>query len=729
MVVTEIKKLLQRLQGEMQKYEEFQFLLPAVSAREKAMSGPLTVMIAGEFSTGKSTFINALLRKKIVQVDATESTAVITKLCYGMTDRSIAHFKDGHTEEITGENFRKATSLQSSEGTAIQQELQYVERTLPIDMLRDITIIDSPGLNSNYVNHLEMTQEYLQKADVVLWLISAAQSAKAEETALIAQRAKVRKPVIILNKIDIFLDNLDDEEDDVDEAEAIAENEAEVLSKLAGNAEQIFSVSAKEAFEAAESQADLSADPGHMQQVYLFLQQEVQKQDQFKVLSFAEHFGIIWYQLIRTMNIEKAQASSYSERIQRAKEYFTLRQIVDTLAGLVQEKLAAVSKMADMYWQALQLLNEENPEEKQKEGFAKLQQITAAYPPAREVLISECLIRKAYSVLLQQLSEWVEKGDTKSRKMLGLLYYYGLGCEEDVEKARELLENSVLSASDKECRIILAYIYGLGQKTAVDLAKSESFLKPLLDQNDAEAFCVLANIYGQMNPPTKKRQFLWLQLPLAGTKKAWQLYDKAVSLGSAEAMYHLFYWYLNGWYVKKDIKQAIALLYAAADRRYGSAMYLLGTFFFEGELIKKDEKAGWQWLVQAADAGVQDAIVFCASCYLFGNYVRQDAERAYQMLLPLANEGNADAAWLCGLCCQEGDGTEKNESQAFTFYKREAKTRGNASYLLGLCYENRIGTPQNFSASLRCFQQAASRGYILAMKKLMVYYRDRKSVV
>lgn len=62
----------------------------------KNIKSPLLIMVMGEFSTGKSTFINALVGKSITKVDAKPTTAVITKLSYGTEDKIMVFFRNGH---------------------------------------------------------------------------------------------------------------------------------------------------------------------------------------------------------------------------------------------------------------------------------------------------------------------------------------------------------------------------------------------------------------------------------------------------------------------------------------------------------------------------------------------------------------------------------------------------------------------------------------------------------
>lgn len=131
-------------------------------------------MVMGEFSTGKSSFINALVEKEVIVVDAKPTTAVITKLRYGMEERIIAHFLDGTEKEYNTGDFAKLI-VEKDSSAKVRVNINYVERILPLDMLKSMTIIDSPGLNSLKKSHEEIIKNFMDNYDEALkWYRKAA---------------------------------------------------------------------------------------------------------------------------------------------------------------------------------------------------------------------------------------------------------------------------------------------------------------------------------------------------------------------------------------------------------------------------------------------------------------------------------------------------------------------------------------------------------------------------
>ncbi len=116
--------------------EEFQDNIKNVDDLVESINSPLLIMVMGEFSTGKSTFINALVGESIAKVDAKPTTAVITKLTYGAQDRIRVHYQDGsiREREYGREEFERLTAEADDDANKLHESMDYVERTLPIDI-------------------------------------------------------------------------------------------------------------------------------------------------------------------------------------------------------------------------------------------------------------------------------------------------------------------------------------------------------------------------------------------------------------------------------------------------------------------------------------------------------------------------------------------------------------------------------------------------------------------
>lgn len=104
---------------------------------------PFRFVVVGEVKAGKSSFINALLGENICLVNAKPCTAVIEKLDYGPE--------------------RTETRL----GEALTQ------KTLPVEILKTISIVDTPGTNTVIEKHQEITEHYLPSSDLIIFVFYA----------------------------------------------------------------------------------------------------------------------------------------------------------------------------------------------------------------------------------------------------------------------------------------------------------------------------------------------------------------------------------------------------------------------------------------------------------------------------------------------------------------------------------------------------------------------------
>ncbi|WP_033436366.1 dynamin family protein [Saccharothrix sp. NRRL B-16314] len=110
----------------------------------RRLSAPLQVAVAGRIKSGKSTLVNALIGRRVAPTDVGECTRLVTRFQYGTVDRIEVVFTDGRKQVLP---FQPNGSIPPDLGVDIDK-VSHVEAYLTNAVLRDLTVIDTPGLGS-----------------------------------------------------------------------------------------------------------------------------------------------------------------------------------------------------------------------------------------------------------------------------------------------------------------------------------------------------------------------------------------------------------------------------------------------------------------------------------------------------------------------------------------------------------------------------------------------------
>lgn len=180
------------------------------------------VVVVGEFSRGKSTFINALLGKRILPAKTNPTTTTINRIRYGETPRYLLHFRQQkEAKEISEEQFKSIVAVETNgddeEAKAAYQaaleklgNIAYIELHYPLDLTRGgVELIDTPGTNDIDQAREEITLRFIPEADAAIMLLSAEQILARSEMVFLRERIKkndISKVFFVVN----FKDRLDD---------------------------------------------------------------------------------------------------------------------------------------------------------------------------------------------------------------------------------------------------------------------------------------------------------------------------------------------------------------------------------------------------------------------------------------------------------------------------------------------------------------------------------------
>ncbi|MGB6986796.1 MAG: dynamin family protein, partial [Candidatus Aquilonibacter sp.] len=171
-------------------------------ARARLERGKFVLAVVGEFSSGKSFLLNALLGKfQLLPVDINPSTATITELEAGDTDEATAIFEDGRTERIPLDRLNRFIAVGSDDHAPVRVN---VKTNSPF-LLRGFVVADTPGLASINPAHRRATLQFLPTADAVLYLIDTQQPfTEGDASFLGIIRQHIDSIFIVQTKIDLW---------------------------------------------------------------------------------------------------------------------------------------------------------------------------------------------------------------------------------------------------------------------------------------------------------------------------------------------------------------------------------------------------------------------------------------------------------------------------------------------------------------------------------------------
>ena len=219
-LLTQERNLLNDLQMSLVSFGASKSDLETLQKSIRQIDDLFLLVIVGEFNAGKSSFINALLGDHLLKEGVTPTTTQI----------NIIRFNDEHQETISDKNILVIGA--------------------PIPILKEISIVDTPGTNAIVRKHEEITNQFVPRSDLVLFVTSADRPLSESERAFLQQiRDWGKKLVMVLNKVDLLQND--------EEVKQVEDFITENISSLLGIHPDIFSVSSRLALQAKQGKPHL----------------------------------------------------------------------------------------------------------------------------------------------------------------------------------------------------------------------------------------------------------------------------------------------------------------------------------------------------------------------------------------------------------------------------------------------------------------------------------------
>ena len=171
---------------------------------------PLLFVVVGEVKAGKSSLINGLFGQEIAKADVLPATDRVCIFRYGREEKQV------------------------------EQSPKLIELHLPLEFLRDFNIVDTPGTNTMVTEHQAITENFVPRADLILFVFSVVNpwTQSAWDFLKFVQKKWLKNVVFVLQQADLR---------DAKEVEVIKRHLSETATQQLGVNVPIFTVSARKA--------------------------------------------------------------------------------------------------------------------------------------------------------------------------------------------------------------------------------------------------------------------------------------------------------------------------------------------------------------------------------------------------------------------------------------------------------------------------------------------------
>jgi small GTP-binding protein len=193
------------------------------------LDGPFLLVVAGEFNSGKSSLLNALLKADLLKEGVTPTTDRVQLIGYGPEAKM--------------------------EPQSPELALVY----LPNTTLKDLRLVDTPGTNAIARHHQVLTERFLPRADLILFATSADRPFTQSEADFLRYiRAWGKKIVLVVNKMDLLKPT---------EQQEVMNFVLKGSKDTLGQQVPVFGLSARMAKEGQRAASGIEALEGHIQKV------------------------------------------------------------------------------------------------------------------------------------------------------------------------------------------------------------------------------------------------------------------------------------------------------------------------------------------------------------------------------------------------------------------------------------------------------------------------------
>jgi len=360
---------------------------------------PLLFVVVGEVKAGKSSLLNALFGQDLAKVDVLPATDRVYIFRHGTEDKFV---------EVSA---------------------QLTERYLPIPILQDFNVVDTPGTNTMVAEHQTITEGFIPRADVVLFVFSVTNpwSQSGWQLLDLVQKKWLKNVVFVLQQADLRNSS---------EIEVIHQHLQDTAKQKLGFAPPIFAVSARKALlikKTGMPREELWRESGFQPLEEQINRMVTESSERFlKLQSTASTCGVILNEIADEIHGSMETITRDEKQLGRVKEFLavrkdqTLRQIAGFLRGVEQACRECARQGTQLleeklsFWKTWRLIwsREQWQHEFQSEVEAKLRQ-TVEPQVENAVQLLETDLRSLWPQLQDALeAQFASEGKNRMKKTI-----------------------------------------------------------------------------------------------------------------------------------------------------------------------------------------------------------------------------------------------------------------------------------------------------------------------
>ena len=243
---------------------------------------------------------------------------------------------------------------------------------------------------------------------------------------------------------------------------------------------------------------------------------------------------------------------------------------------------------------------------------------------------------------------------------IGKMFCYGLGTEQDYEKAFEWFERSA-KQKNKFAQFSLANLYYYGSGVEKDLSQAFLWYQRSSSQGQPYAAYSIAQMYRYGEYVTKDNDTAqrYYKQALSGFLKI-----ENDDMANDDLFYKLGQMFKLGLGTNSDVTKAIEYFRRSAEMNNKNGLFEYGKALLIGEHIPQDTDSALKILEKAVKLKNSNAKRFLALEYISGEHLEQDIEKGIALLTECADSGDVIACYRLGKIYLQGEIMPQNLDKA-----------------------------------------------------------------